>query len=77
MFKIRKSGCYCTNLEQINFRKLLNLLFKHISLINDPKMARIIPIGFPMIFRKKSATLFYVHCVPQEGGRMQGWESKC
>ena len=20
-------------------------------------------------------TLFYVHCVPQEGGRMQGWES--
>ena len=19
-------------------------------------------------------TLFYVHCVPQEGGRMQGWE---
>ena len=22
-------------------------------------------------------TLFWVHCVPQEGGRMQGWESKC
>ena len=22
-------------------------------------------------------TLFYVHCVPQEGGRMQGWESVC
>ena len=22
-------------------------------------------------------TLFYVHCVSQEGGRMQGWESKC
>ena len=21
--------------------------------------------------------MFYVHCVPQEGGRMQGWESKC
>ena len=22
-------------------------------------------------------TLFWVHCVPQEGGRVQGWESKC
>ena len=27
-FNIIKSGFYCTNLEQINSRKLLNLLFK-------------------------------------------------
>ena len=45
-----KSGFYYTNLEQIiNSRKLLNLWFKHISLINDPKMAIIIPIIVPMI----------------------------
>ena len=28
----------------------------------------------PMLTRP---TLFYVHCVPQEGGRMQRWESEC
>ena len=22
-------------------------------------------------------TLFYAHCVPQEGGRVGGWQSKC
>ena len=37
MFKIMKSGFYCTNLEQINSRKLLNLFFKHISSINGPR----------------------------------------
>ena len=31
MFKIMKSGFDCTNLEQIICRKLLNLLFKHMS----------------------------------------------
>ena len=46
MFKIMKSGFYCTNLKQINSRKLLNLLFKHISPINDPKNAILIPISF-------------------------------
>ena len=50
MFKIMKSGFYCTNQEQISSRKLLNLLFKHISRINDPKIVIIIPIFFPMIF---------------------------
>ena len=50
MFEIMKSGFYCTNLKQINFRKLLNLLFKHISPMNGPEMAIIIPICFPMIF---------------------------
>ena len=34
-----KSGFYYTNLKQINSRKLLNLLFKHISPINGPNMA--------------------------------------
>ena len=29
MFKIMESGFYCTNLEQINHRKLSNFLFKH------------------------------------------------
>ena len=37
MFKILKSRFYHTNLEQINCRKLLNLLFNHISPINNPK----------------------------------------
>ena len=45
-----KSGFHYTNLEQINSRKFLNLLFKHISPINDVKMTIIIPICFPMIF---------------------------
>ena len=49
-FKIMKSGFHCTNLKQSNSRKLLNLLFKHISPINDPTMAIIIPIFVPMIF---------------------------
>ena len=49
MFKIMKSGFYCTKLEQINSRKLLNLLFKHIFPINDPNMAMIIPILFVVI----------------------------
>ena len=48
--KIMKSGFYCTNLERINSRKLLNLLFKHISHIKDPTTAIIFPICFPMIF---------------------------
>ena len=44
-----KSGFYCTNLKQINSRKLLNLLFKHMFTINGPKMAIIIPIIFQPI----------------------------
>ena len=48
-----KSGFYSTNPKQINSRKPLNLLFKHISPINDPQMARIFPMYFsydvPMI----------------------------
>ena len=48
--EIMKSGFYSTNLEQINSRKLLNLLFKHVSQINDPKNVIIIPICFSMIF---------------------------
>ena len=35
----------------------------HMSSLVSPKLTR--------------PTLFYVHCVPQEGGRMQGWESEC
>ena len=31
-FKIMTSGFCCTNLKQINSRKLLNLLFKYISI---------------------------------------------
>ena len=50
VFRIMKSGCYCTNLEQITSRKLFNLFFKHISLINDPKVAIIIPTIVLMIF---------------------------
>ena len=44
-------------------------------------------IGFSQMFEIRrgslvspkltQTTLFYVHCVPQEGGRMQGWESIC
>ena len=49
-----KSEFYCTNLEQINSRKLLKVLFKHIFTINDSKMAiiipNILPMTFPMIF---------------------------
>ena len=40
----RGSGFYCTNPKQISSRKVLNLLFKHIPPINDPKMAIIIPM---------------------------------
>ena len=47
MFKITKSEFYGTNLKQINSWKHLNLLFKHISPTNDPKIAIIIPIIFP------------------------------
>ena len=47
--KIMKSGFNCTNLEQINSRKLLNILFKHISPLNDLQTAIIIPMFFPMI----------------------------
>ena len=39
-----KSGYSCTNLKQINYRKLLNLLFKHISPTHGPNIAIIIPI---------------------------------
>ena len=49
MIKIMRSKFYCTNLEQINSRKLLNLLFKHISPINDQQIAIIVSILFPMI----------------------------
>ena len=49
-FKIMKSWFDCTNLEQINSRKLLNLLFNHISPINDPTMTIIIPIVFLWFF---------------------------
>ena len=48
-FKIMTSGFYCTNLKQINSRKLSNLLFKHISPINDQQITIIIPICVPMI----------------------------
>ena len=52
-----ESGFYCTNLRQINSRKLLNILFQHMSPINGPKITRInpiirpifVPIFFPMI----------------------------
>ena len=54
VFEIMKSWCYCTILEQINSRKLLNLLFNHIPPINDPTMAIPIPIFVPMIFPKCS-----------------------
>ena len=50
VFKIMKSGFNCTNLEKINSRKLLNLLFQHISPINDLTNATIVPIVFPMSF---------------------------
>ena len=49
-YKIMTSGFYCTNLEQTNSRKLLKVLFKHMSPINAPKMAILIPICFPMMF---------------------------
>ena len=48
-FKIMKSAFYCTNLKQINSRKLLNSLFKYISTINGQRMPIMIPICFPMI----------------------------
>ena len=49
VFKQMKSGFDWTNLEQVNYRKRLNPLCKHISSINDPKMAIIIPIIFPWL----------------------------
>ena len=48
-FKIMKSGFYCTNLKQIDSRKLLDLLFKHMFTINGFKMAISIPIMYPMV----------------------------
>ena len=44
--KVMKSLFYCTNLKPINSRKLLKVLFKHISPINDPKVAIISLISF-------------------------------
>ena len=44
--QIMKSGFYCTKMKQINSRKLLNLLFKYIVAINDPKITIIIPMSF-------------------------------
>ena len=49
-FKIMKSGFYCTNLKQINSRKLLNPLFTHIFPTNDLKTAIIIWMFRSMIF---------------------------
>ena len=50
MFKIMKSGFCYTNPEQIDSRKFLNLLCRHISLINNPRMTIIILMYFPMFF---------------------------
>ena len=48
--QIMKSGFYCTNLQQINSRKILKVVFKHMFTINGQQNAIIIPIIVPMIF---------------------------
>ena len=48
-FKKMKSGFYCTNLKQINSRKLLKVVFKYIFTIDDQKIALIIPRNSPMV----------------------------
>ena len=45
-----ESGFYYINLKRINSRKLLKVLFKHISPINGPKMAIIISIVIMQLF---------------------------
>ena len=41
---LSKSGFYCTNLKQINSRKLSKVLFKHLFTINGSTNAIFIPI---------------------------------
>ena len=74
-FKIMISGFYCTNLEQINSRQLLNLLFKHVCPINDPQTARIIPISFPMNFLRLSYD--FPHDFPSGIWQPFFWEDWC
>ena len=79
--KIMKSRFDYTNLEQIHSRKLLNLSFKQVFNTNNPTMTKTthkwfshFPIGAPLLARP---SFHRAHCVPQEGGRVQGWESVC
>ena len=58
-FKIVKSGFYYTKSKQKKSIKALKVLFKHISPIFGPKMARIIAIFFPMMFLWLSCDFSY------------------
>ena len=48
--RINKSRFYYTKSKQNNSPELLNLLFKHLFLGNNPKMTGNVPIVSPMIF---------------------------
>ena len=59
---------YCTNLKQNSFGKPLNILFKHISSMNDPTVAVIIPIFFSYGFLWFSYDFLWFPMMPMDQG---------
>ena len=60
------------------FFSLLSLLCLSSLLLSSPPLSSSLHAAEAHSSPKFTrSTLFYVHCVSQEGGRMQGWESEC